>query len=46
MNEENRNQTQSKQTKDRARFERDELAKALSPDLDFPKESNGTGGQK
>jgi hypothetical protein len=46
MTQENRNQPQSKETKERASFHRDELEKALSPDLDFPKDTPGTGGRK
>jgi hypothetical protein len=46
MNRKDRNQTPSKETRERVRFEREELERTLSPDLDFPQETNGTGGQK
>ncbi|HWN66197.1 MAG TPA: hypothetical protein VNM90_01090 [Haliangium sp.] len=46
MIRESRTQPLNKESQPRTKSKRDEIEKTLSPDADFPVESNGTGGQK
>lgn len=44
MTEDNRNQSPSKESQEHASTRPDEREKHLSPDIDFPEPSSGTGG--